>query len=220
MRTKNTIFKKIAEFENKITEMLRSNPYKHGIPVQSDYNLTLERLRAYADGLLWSMEADEKKGYVEDTLIISGFPAIGKSYFYQGCRNIESFKVLDSDSSEFSWAEKGVRHPDFPSNYMKHIKENIGKADIIFVSSHDNVRQALKENGIDYILVYPDVSLKEDYIKRYKNRGNDESFINFIEKNWESFINEMDNETFPTKLKLTEDEFLIDVFDFERYFEK
>ena len=34
------------------------------------------------------------------------------------------------------------RNPNFPNNYIEHIKENIGKVDYIFVSSHLVVRQA------------------------------------------------------------------------------
>ena len=48
------------------------------------------------------------------TKIIAGFPGIGKSYVF----NQRKYKCLDSDSSLFSWIEKGVRHPDFPNNYI------------------------------------------------------------------------------------------------------
>jgi hypothetical protein len=141
------------------------------------------------------------------TKIISAFPACGKSYSYKNRQNLFS-GILDSDSSEFSWIkdENGNntkdRNPDFPNNYIQHIKDNIGKVEIIFVSSHDVVRKALKDNNIDYTLVYPGQSLKEEWIERFKYRGNDEKFIDFISKNFDKFIDEMDNETFPTKVKL------------------
>ena len=60
----------------------------------------------------------------------------------------DKLKVLDSDSSTFD-------KKDFPENYIKHIKENIGKVDIIFVSSHQVVRNAMKENNIPYSIYYP-----------------------------------------------------------------
>ena len=67
------------------------------------------------------------------TRIISAFPGTGKSYFH----NNSEYSTLDSDSSEFSWIinDDGdkVRNPNFPSNYISHIKDNIGKADFIFV---------------------------------------------------------------------------------------
>ena len=147
---------------------------------------------------------------MKNTKIISAFPAVGKSWLYNNQSQL-GLSILDSDSSNFSWIEKGVRHPDFPNNYIQHIKENIGKVDIICVSSHDVVRKALQDNNIHYILVYPNINDKEEYLQRFKNRGNDEKFIEFIEfisNNSNKFINDMDNETFPELIKLKSGEYL------------
>lgn len=119
---------------------------------------------------------------MKNTKVISAFPASGKSYLFNEHKD-SNLVVLDSDSSLFSWIEKGIRHPDFPNNYINHIKGNIGKADIIFVSSHDVVRSALNKHQIDYTLIYPQESLKDEYLKRYKDRGNDEGFISMINSN-------------------------------------
>jgi hypothetical protein len=152
---------------------------------------------------------------MKETLVISGFPGIGKSYLH---KLNEKMIILDSDSSEFSWIEEGVRHPDFPNNYMEHIKSNIGKVDNIFVSSHEVVRRALEENGIKYLLVYPSVSLKDEYIQRYRGRGSSEGFIDFINSNWEKFIRDIEKETFPELIKLYSGEYLIDVLeDYYKY---
>lgn len=145
--------------------------------------------------------------------IISGFPGVGKSYLF----NNTKLKVLDSDSSEFSWVKDGngnntkERSPEFPSNYMKHIKDNISKVDIILVSSHDVVRNALKDNSLDYTLVYPNIKAKEKYVERYKQRGSDEGFINFISSNWENFIRDIELEEFPIKIELESKENLSDL---------
>lgn len=85
-----------------------------------------------------------------ETKIISAFPGTGKSWLFKNYPGL----FLDSDSSDFSWTSPGVRNPDFPSNYITHIKQNIGKYKKIFVSSHDVVRKALVENGIPFTLVY------------------------------------------------------------------
>lgn len=147
------------------------------------------------------------------TTIISGFPGVGKSEYFRN-QTANGRTCLDSDSSKFSWVKDAEgnnakeRNPEFPNNYINHIKENIGKVDIIFVSSHDVVRHALEEAGINYVLVYPEMGAKETYIERYKKRGNNENFINFISENWEKFITDMDNETFPYKKKLEEWQYL------------
>lgn len=144
------------------------------------------------------------------TKVISGFPAVGKSYLYN---NNKGLKVLDSDSRKFSWESEGVRHPDFPNNYIRHIKRNLGVVDVIFVSSHKVVREALELNGIDYTVVYPNISLKGEYISRYINRGNDDNFIEFLNNNWEEFIKDIENERFPVKVELQEGQYMKDVLE-------
>lgn len=143
----------------------------------------------------------------KETMVIAAFPGTGKSYCVKN--EAEKFDgVLDSDSSNFSWKKDAngnnttERNPDFPNNYIEHIKENIGKVDVIFVSSHKEVREALEKENIKYTLVYPNVFQKEDYIKRYKNRGNSESFIRLLEANWEEWINECRTEEYPTRIEL------------------
>lgn len=144
-----------------------------------------------------------------DTLVISGFPGVGKSHFFRDNPNLV---VLDSDSSLFSWVRNGVRHPEFPQNYIEHIKANLGKVRVILVSSHKVVRDALRENGIKYVLVYPDKSLKEEYLRRYRARGSDEVFLQMIADKWDGFIDDIIAEEYPTKRVLQSGEYLSDVF--------
>lgn len=148
---------------------------------------------------------------MKDTIILSAFPGCGKSYLFNHQKEM-NLTVLDSDSSSFSWEEdKVTRNKDFPNNYILHIKDNIGKCDIICVSSHDIVRNALKENKLNYILVFPDISSKETYMKNYKERGNDDKFLKFIDENWNKFILDMYKETFPKKIVLFKDEYIKDI---------
>lgn len=113
-----------------------------------------------------------------ETKIYSIFPACGKTWLYEHQEDYD-LKILDSDSSNFSWLytnidENGdtirgvrrVRNPDFPNNYIKHIKENIGKYDCIFVSSHASVREALDAEGIDFTIVYPMQPCKAEWVGR------------------------------------------------------
>jgi hypothetical protein len=129
------------------------------------------------------------------TVVISAFPACGKSYAFNNYQ--EHYSMLDSDSSEFSWIkdEHGnntkERNPDFPQNYMEHIKNNIGNVDIIFVSSHENVREAMSNSGIRFCTVYPKDSMLNEWVGRMYRRGNDEKFIQFIIDNWDSFMSEI-----------------------------
>lgn len=121
-----------------------------------------------------------------NTIIVSAFPGTGKSYFK---RNSE-IKVLDSDSRRFSWT-KGVRNPKFPQNYVEHIKKQMGKVDIIMVSTHKDVRDLLIQNDLSFNLIYPNLELKDEYLARYKKRRNKKTFIDMMEENWEKFINQL-----------------------------
>ena len=136
-----------------------------------------------------------------ETKIICAFPACGKTYAFKKL-NEKGYKILDSDSSQFSWCydhnptnsdkiEK-YRNPEFPKNYIQHIKENIGKVDYIFVSSHKEVRDALIENGIYFTLVYPDRKMKAEWVGRCFLRGSGEKFCQLIADNWDKWIDEMD----------------------------
>lgn len=152
------------------------------------------------------LEEDEKLyallGRLRDnpTLVVSAFPGVGKTYYYNNTEDV----VLDSDSSKFDKAH-------FPGNYIQHIKENIGKVDVILVSSHQVVRQALIEAGVDFALVYPSLADKEEYIEKYKRRGSSDSFIRLVEDNWESWIEECEDQRGCFKYQLDNCEYLSDL---------
>ena len=136
---------------------------------------------------------------MKETIVISAFPACGKSYM---CKNFNGkpYTMLDSDSSKFSWIydENGnktdVRNPNFIEDYINHIKENIGKVDVIFVSSHKEVRKALLDNNIDHSIILPGLEMKDEMLRRMKERGNDEKFIKFQSDHYEEFIKEIYND--------------------------
>jgi len=119
------------------------------------------------------------------TRIISAFPACGKTTLFE--KGYEGAVILDSDSSNYSWSSPEVRDPDFPDNYMQHIKENIGKVDYIFVSSHIDVRNALDSHGLAWCFVVPDKSLMMEWIGRCYVRGDSYGFIDTLTKNWDNW---------------------------------
>jgi hypothetical protein len=134
------------------------------------------------------------------TLLCAGFPAVGKSYLY----NHSKLKVLDSDSSKFDKAF-------FPENYIDHIKVNLGKVDIILISSHKVVREALVKENMHFTLVYPNIDLKQEFIERYKQRGSPESFIKLVGDNWTEWIKQLQNQNGCKKIELSTGQYLKDV---------
>ena len=132
------------------------------------------------------------------TKLISAFPGTGKSYYHANHKDT----TLDSDSSMFSWViVDGIkqRNPEFPTNYINHIKENIGKYDFIFVSSHKEVREALIDNCLFFHLIYPSYRDRELYLTRYKERNSSQSFIDLIDSNWFDWIEECEMCTYGCK---------------------
>jgi len=135
------------------------------------------------------------------TIIISAFPGCGKSHLF---RNKGDKQILDSDSSKFDKSK-------FPQNYIDHIKSNIGLADMILVSSHKEVRDALVDNGIEFTLVYPNKDIKDEYIQRYIDRGNEEKFVELLKKNWNIWIPELEQQNGCEKIELSSGQYLSDV---------
>lgn len=157
-------------------------------------------------------------------LVISAFPGCGKSTL---CNRAEQYglihcavshdgvidpvdgqkltPIFDSDSSLFD-------KEDFPGNYIEHIKEVLSNYPnvVIMVSSHENVRDAMKAAGIDYTLVYPARELKGLYLERYQDRGSSESFVTMMDDKWNEFIDSVEDDTIPSKLILSEGEYLVD----------
>lgn len=139
------------------------------------------------------------------TVIILGFPGIGKTYLKEKLKT-SGIHIKDSDSSEFDKSQ-------FPTNYINYIKSQIGTTDILLCSTHAEVREAIYND--DYLMqhcpiyiVYPNINLKDEYIRRFKIRGNNDTFINLIETNWNKWITEISNENIFQKIELGKNEYL------------
>ena len=136
--------------------------------------------------------------------VYSAFPGTGKTtYFNNTYKN-----VLDSDSSKFDKA-------DFPSNYIEHIKRNLEDDTVekIMVSSHKDVRDALVSDNIPFVLIYPEKDLKDEYLQRYKDRGNNDAFVDLLDKNWDNWMDEMDNQDASYRIRLKSGQYMSDVID-------
>ena len=84
--------------------------------------------------------------------------------------------------------------------------------DVILVSSHKDVRDALVENGIFFDLVYPEIGLKEEYLERYEGRGSNKDFIDLLDKMWDTWVTECENQEGCNHIVLGSGMFLEDAF--------
>ena len=134
-------------------------------------------------------------------MIISGFPGIGKSSMFA---KYGAEKVSDSDSSNFPKEQ-------FPTNYLNHIKRMTQDREFVLVSSHAEVRAGLVECGMEFTLVYPDQSLKDEYVQRYISRGSPEAFVQLMSDNWDKFLEECRGQTGCNHIVLQAGQYLTDV---------
>lgn len=143
-------------------------------------------------------------------LVISAFPGAGKSWVADNPGNLT---VADSDSSDFSWENQAerIRHPEWPQNYMRHILEQQANSDIVFVSTHKEVRDAMIGAMIPFILVYPGLDMKQEYIQRYIDRGNAPAFVALLEQNYEAWIAELEAQQCYMRVVLKPGEHIADI---------
>ncbi len=148
----------------------------------------------------------DKKPTIGNTMLVAAFPGTGKSYYCNvDADYIPQSFATDSDSSQFD-----KNH--FPENYIEHIKQKISEGYArVFISSHKDVREALVLNNLPFVLIYPAKELKEEYIERYKQRGNNEKFIQLLSDNWDNWIDECKSQTGCYHIELKSNQFVANV---------
>lgn len=156
-------------------------------------------------------------------MIIAAFSGVGKTYF---CKNVEGakdfvcmpYKYFLPETEDNKVEDEKVKadfslemNPEYPTNYINAIMENIDKYKYLVIPSDSRVLEGLKDKHIPYILCFPLHKAKEEYRKRYLQRGNTEEFINIFIGGWDNFMKSLQHDTYGTKIILTEDEYLLDV---------
>ena len=139
--------------------------------------------------------------------IICGFSGIGKSTVAKNQSN-----VLDFESSVFSHKLNGEIDIDFPDNYVDELMKVMSdeKYDYYLVSCHKSVRDELKRRGLDYIIVLPTKSQRNEYLKRWLKRGSLMSFIKSMNRRWEYLIQSCEEDD-AVKIYLNNNEYLSDI---------
>jgi hypothetical protein len=114
--------------------------------------------------------------------VVSAMAGAGKSYLKENMEK-DGIRVADSDSSEFSWLKDGsgdfvldnngkkVRNPNFITDYMAHIRKLLSEYEVVFVSSHDLVRDGLTKEGIPFDFVRYRKDMKQEAVDRITNRN-------------------------------------------------
>jgi hypothetical protein len=128
-------------------------------------------------------------------MVIIGYQGIGKSTTSKHLDN-----CIDLESSNF-WIETEEgreKCKQWESVYAKIALDLSSQGNIVFVSSHASVRKAIYKYNIGYkedvVVVYPDQSIREEWLKRLKARykkdpsTKNESAYNFAKDNYDESI--------------------------------
>lgn len=112
--------------------------------------------------------------------IICGFAGIGKS-----CAAKELVGVIDLESTPFN------KDWETYARVAKHMADN---GYTVLLSCHKELRQLLLDKKINFATVFPAstipktvVDSKSIFLKRYRDRGNTEQFIDLMSNNWGEF---------------------------------
>jgi hypothetical protein len=135
-------------------------------------------------------------GFLENK-IVCGFAGIGKSELAKSRAG-----VVDLESTPF---EKDWKR------YVKVAQHMQKGGYTVLVACHQGLREEFQRQQIPYILALPPQGAKEEYLDRYRGRGNDVGFVKLLEENWLSFLSVM-----PTEEVVEVDRYLADVYSTEK----
>jgi len=140
--------------------------------------------------------------YKKEATIILGFGAIGKTYLSSKYNN-----VIDIESTFYKWDNTGLEHlseeekkgvlrpqnPDWPQNYINTILKAKKTHDIILCGMQPFLREYLHDNKIEYLLAFPTLESKDSYEVRAKSRGNNNTFVQGMMKNFDKWSKEVES---------------------------
>ena len=93
---------------------------------------------------------------------------------------------------------------------MEAIKRANSQYKVVLISQHEVIRKCLDAVKLDYVLVYPDKNMKEEFIERYRKRGNNEGFIQLISREWDGWIEALDKVQGHEKIVIQSGQYLED----------
>jgi hypothetical protein len=135
--------------------------------------------------------------------IIVGFPGIGKSFVSKDTSGAYTWLNIHDEPGYAKGAE---------GSFFTELLVLAQKPGIILLPAHRMVGNFLISQNLAFTSVFPRRQLKDDYLRRYRERGNSINFVKLVEKRWDSFV---DNMWYPhgrcNHVELDEGQFLKDV---------
>jgi hypothetical protein len=127
------------------------------------------------------------------------------------------YKYERNETKRFSEADKADPNLDFifgwEKNYVEAIKRNMSDDKILLIPLDFRVLSLLRKDSIPYLLCYPEREAKEEYHKRFIERGNSENFIDIFIGRWDNFLDSLESDSYGKHIVLDSDLFLSDVIN-------
>ena len=107
-------------------------------------------------------------------MIYCGYAGTGKS---TAAKKILGVVDLESTPFQKDW--------DMYARVAKHMSDN---GYTVLLSCHKELREKLHEIGAKYKVVFPELDQKEEYRRRYFERGNTKEFIDTQMSHWDEWV--------------------------------
>lgn len=145
-----------------------------------------------------------------------GFPGVGKSSL-----KLPGLNIVDADCRlfEFKNVAQEDLHTDrpqfyerdeaYPRNYLDFIQTV--DADVVLVNCHIGLLESLDKEGL--LLIYPSETLLPEYIQRYIERGDNPSFVSYMETEAPGMIDYIESTDYDKYKVQTSNTYLSDLFE-------
>jgi hypothetical protein len=156
-------------------------------------------------------------------MIIAAYAGVGKTtYAKLHAEDTLDFVCMPYKYEQSDEADKGeagkacsenTMDPEWPFNYVDALEKIKDGHKFILIPSDTAVLYLLKERGMPFLLVTPLRSAKEEYRRRFIERGNSNEFIEIFIEHWDSFMDSLERVCPCVRIALDIDEYLTDFMD-------
>lgn len=163
-------------------------------------------------------------------MIIAGFAGIGKSTFCEKYKKnaidfvVMPFKYINFYEISEKYQGDGEKikadldlelNPNWREVYYKALVETYKKYndEIIVIPTDKVIMQRLETDNIPFIVVYPCYDAKNEYERRFIERGNSNDFLDIFIGEWDYWNNMIRSQNADSKIELTSEQYLTDVIE-------
>jgi hypothetical protein len=118
----------------------------------------------------------------------------------------------DNESEAGKANPDNILRDDWPHNYVGAIIAAMDVGKHLLIPSDSYVLALLQMKSIPYILCYPKREAKDEYRRRFAERGNTQEFLDIFIDRWDRFMDSFEQDTYGNHLILEPTAYLSDVF--------